>query len=119
VDEELMEKRYINRYRFTLAHEVGHKWLHADFIRSLNCSSVANWRTAMASISKETYGWLEWHANCFASFVLMPPEAFDEELTRLKLTGCSSGIASKIASRFEVSPKSVELRLKHLAAAII
>lgn len=62
-----------NRYRFSLAHEVGHRVLHADVYRQIAFSDVASWKRVMTNvISVEQHRYLEWHANSFAGLVLVP-----------------------------------------------
>jgi len=58
------------RYRFTIAHEIGHYVLHSDLIASFHPQSVADWSKFVLSIDEETYGWLEWQAYSFAAAVL-------------------------------------------------
>jgi Zn-dependent peptidase ImmA (M78 family) len=60
------------RYRFSLAHEAGHVWLHADLFRSLKFPSAAEWKRFVSSIPEREYGFLEFHANEFAGHVLVP-----------------------------------------------
>jgi len=60
------------RYRFTIAHEIGHYVLHSDLIASFHPQSVADWSKFVLSIDEETYGWLEWQAYSFAAAVLVP-----------------------------------------------
>ena len=60
------------RYRFTLAHEIGHYVFHSDLIASFHPQSVADWSKFVLGIDEETYGWLEWQAYSFAAAVLVP-----------------------------------------------
>lgn len=60
------------RYRFTLAHEVGHLILHRDLIKSIHPPSVADWKDFILSVDEEVYGWMEWQAYSFAGLVLVP-----------------------------------------------
>jgi Zn-dependent peptidase ImmA (M78 family) len=61
-----------SRYRFTLAHEVGHFLFHSDFISSIHPQSVSQWKEFIFGIDEETYDWLEWQAYTFAAAVLVP-----------------------------------------------
>ena len=56
------------RYRFSLAHEIGHLWLHRKVYESLDFTSVDEWRETYLSINDEDYSWLEYQANMFAGF---------------------------------------------------
>ena len=72
VDLDLSESRP-GRYRFTLAHEVGHSVLHHELYKQNKFSNIDNWRKFVASFPKDQYSWVEWHANVFAGLVLVPP----------------------------------------------
>jgi hypothetical protein len=72
VDDFVYRKRPA-RYRFTLAHEVGHIVLHSSLYQSRTFDSIAEWKQVISSIEDEDYGWMEWHANAFAGLVLVPP----------------------------------------------
>ena len=71
VDEFIYYQRPA-RYRFTLAHEIGHYVFHSDLIASFHPQSVADWNKFVLGIDEETYGWLEWQAYSFAAAVLVP-----------------------------------------------
>jgi Zn-dependent peptidase ImmA (M78 family) len=71
VDEFIYYQRPA-RYRFTLAHEIGHYVFHSDLIASFHPQSVADWSKFVLGIDEETYGWLEWQAYSFAAAVLVP-----------------------------------------------
>lgn len=42
VDEFVLENR-LNRYRFTLAHELGHRVLHGEILGALEFDSIEDW----------------------------------------------------------------------------
>jgi len=71
VDEFIYYQRP-TRYRFTLAHEIGHYVFHSDLIASFHPQSVADWGKFILAIDGETYDWLEWQAYSFAAAVLVP-----------------------------------------------
>ncbi len=71
VDEFIYNHR-LSRYRFTLAHEVGHVVFHSDLISSIHPQSVSEWNKFILSIDEDAYGWLEWQAYIFAAAVLVP-----------------------------------------------
>jgi Zn-dependent peptidase ImmA (M78 family) len=85
VDEFIYYQRPA-RYRFTLAHEVGHYVFHSDLIASFHPQSVADWKAFVLDIDEETYGWLEWQAYSFAAAVLVPPVSLKQNFRKeLKL----------------------------------
>jgi len=60
------------RYRFSIAHELGHIVLHKAVFAQLKVESLEEWKQAMKSIPKEQYARLEWQANAFAGHLLVP-----------------------------------------------
>jgi Zn-dependent peptidase ImmA (M78 family) len=48
-----------SRYRFTLAHEVGHFLFHSDLISSIHPKSVSEWMEFILGVDEDTYDWLE------------------------------------------------------------
>ncbi len=71
VDEWVWNHRY-NRYRFTIAHEIGHLVLHHELYKGRTFDSIESWKTFINSIPDETHGWYEWQAYAFAGLVLVP-----------------------------------------------
>lgn len=72
------------RYRFTLAHELGHIALHAYIFKQIPCYSISEWKERYKAIGRRDYRWLEWQANSFAGLLLVPTKAlavhFDKSL---------------------------------------
>ena len=71
VDEDIYNKRP-SRYRFTLAHEVGHIILHKDLIKEINPASVAEWEDFYLKVDEDSYSWVEYQAYSFAGLILVP-----------------------------------------------
>jgi len=78
VDEAAYEKQ-TNRYRFSLAHELGHIVLHRKVFSKLTFDSIEQWKQAMRTISQKDYQWLEWQAYAFAGLLLVPGEELAAE----------------------------------------
>lgn len=89
------------RDRFTIAHELGHYFLH--FLHP----EVE----APASFGRGLRNLVETQANVFASSLLMPEKAFGDAYKRL------NGDAYALARIFEVSPAAVEVRAEVLGLA--
>ncbi len=69
VDEYVYFNR-LNRYRFSLAHELAHRILHADLWRDFEFHDIASWKAAITqSIPEREYSYVEFHANYFAGLV--------------------------------------------------
>ena len=125
VDEFVYNHR-LNRYRFSLAHELGHRVLHADVYRQLEFSDVSSWKRVMTdTISEDQYGYLEWHANSFAGLILVPAAELREVFFGYVEKGQAHGIdfdepgsgvrelaERHIANSFEVSVEVIHKRIE-------
>ena len=124
VDQFVYDSRP-GRYRFTLAHEIGHSILHADIFGAQSFHSIDEWKAFMNSIPDKEHGWLEYQAYGFAGLALVPRnplEAATEQCVDLiRKEGIDlaenwdfawSRIAAFVAKRFEVSTAVVERRLQ-------
>lgn len=74
VDQDTQE-RVAKRYRFTLAHEMGHAVLHQKVYRELGVADCASWLRVQNEVENDDHYWLEQQANTFAGFVLVPTKA--------------------------------------------
>jgi len=80
VDAAVFEN-FPGRYRFSLAHEVGHRQLHAEIYAQLQFSEIAGWKDVICNeIGEKDYGKLEFQAYTFAGLILVPPEPLAERL---------------------------------------
>lgn len=113
------------RYRFTLAHEVGHKVLHADLFRARRFRSVDGWKAFVNAIPEKEHSWLEYQAYALAGLVLVPASSLASVATECVEMVRSEGIdshenwdfawsriAAFLAKRFEVSTQVIEKRLQ-------
>ncbi len=71
VDEFVYQSRP-GRYRFTLAHEIGHIVLHRNIFKEFKFSNIAGWKKFVKNIDEKKYSWIEWQAYSFAGLVLVP-----------------------------------------------
>lgn len=127
------EQRFQSRMRFTLAHELGHLVLHKDFYLSQNFRTPKQWFELIGSIDETELGWYEKHANEFAGRLLVPRDLLLAEVSQFegqlgalmemaRKKGFEDGdeiqsykrafIASKLAPKFHVASKTLEIRLK-------
>ncbi len=79
VDEHVWANR-LNRCRFSFAHETGHAVLHQKIFRCLAFDSTVTWKLVQAEIPDSSYVRLEYQANAFASYVLMPDYVLRDHL---------------------------------------
>lgn len=120
VDEAVYNGRQ-RRYRFSLAHELGHLVLHKDIYKELSSNSIVDWKKNIQRLPDKEYSLLEWQAQNFAGLLLIPPEELAREVKRVLATLVKNGneaeswpylIAAELADAFDVSPKSVEIRIE-------
>lgn len=124
VDMSMMESRSPNRYRFSLAHELGHAVLHQGVYAQMKFSSIEEWKTQITAISDADREWLEWQAPSFAGLILVPGEPLSEQLQKGLQWAAEQGfsveeapelakgyISSWLGKFFEVSSQVIEKRL--------
>jgi hypothetical protein len=133
VDQGLSEERE-TRYRFTLAHEMGHIELHSPVFQSLLKSNLSFERCAdvLLNLPDDVRRRIEFQARVFAGIVLVPKgpllqhysktlpscEALHRKATRMGLTSSSAAkeawddLCVKISGVFNVSSEVVRRRLE-------
>ena len=116
--------QYLNhefRSRFTIAHELGHFWMHGDYIKGLDLKNVDNWK-AIVMKSKNTWNSMEYQAYMFAGFVLIPTLTLEQEIGELapgyelsssidELQELEFNLTREVAKKFQVSDAVVQKRL--------
>lgn len=123
--DEYVYDHFEVRYRFTLAHELGHIVLHRDLYHTVNHSTIEEWQTFVTSIPEREHGFLEYHAYCFGGLVLVPRERLVAETEKCIKTIADLGvslkrnwdfswelIASFLGKTFNVSSEVIEKRLE-------
>ena len=124
--DAIMYEHYLNRYRFTLAHELAHLVLHQKFFKAANFTKIGPWKRFVEKLDTNTYRWLEWQSHCFAGLVLVPPDPLEKKLgeaiRRAEKYGVSvhdkddsakQHICRWVAKRFDVSEPVVEKRIQY------
>ena len=117
-----------HRQNFTIAHELGHIALHSSIVENL--FSIEDRESDKNTIiSKSIYGRMEYQANTFASYLLMPNIPFMAEVNKLfKENWITTGrlyhdyqpcnirdcnvVVGALSSKFNVSQGAVIVRLK-------
>lgn len=110
------------RYRFTLAHEMGHILLHPEILKSVHVESVESHLEFVNAIGEEQHRWAEWQADCFAGLILVPSEPLESKLREAHKKVVAQGLspddpaargymADWISDFFEVSAQVIETRL--------
>lgn len=80
--ESFMEDRFQNRFRFSLAHEIGHLILHKNLFDEYPIQSVEEWSLFITEIPDEQYRYIEYQANEFAGRLLVPGNTLMEEVEK-------------------------------------
>jgi len=122
--DDFVYKSRPGRYRFTLAHEVGHIILHKEIYSKANFQNIKEWKDFINSISDKDHSWLEYHAYTFGGLVLVPGEHLirltEFYVNRIQKEDISLSenwdfawdrIADQLAKDFEVSTQVIEKRL--------
>ena len=123
-DSAMLEHRSPNRYRFSLAHELGHIVLHQEAFEALSFNSAAEWKRVMQLMSELDRQSLEWQAYCFGGLVLVPRQPLKDKLTNAinlakskgfsfsgNLEVAKSYISTSLGKEFQVSSQVIEKRL--------
>lgn len=116
-----------NRFRFSLAHEIGHYVLHEKFYKDLKISNFSDINDFMSAISEEEYSYLEVQANKFGNYLLLPREELKKiRQDKIKEVGRKHNIknidektlnaylAGYVSPRFLVSSGAAEIALNDL-----
>ena len=117
-----------NRVHFTLAHEIGHLVLHRKFLRK-EFSSVDDY-IDISILSDKNIKRMEYQANVFGSYLLLPERKFYYEVALLfKEYSITKGrlyldhqlcnrknvslILQRLSRKFQVSQQAIAIRLKN------
>lgn len=120
IDESVYQSRP-GRYRFTLAHEVGHFILHKDLYGGIFFKSVEEWKKFIEQFPEKEYSLFEWQAYEFAGLVLVPACHLDKRLKyhikQIKALGIKNEVIildraiELVAKDFVVSQEVIRRRL--------
>lgn len=75
----LMNEKFINRLRFSLAHEIGHLVLHKEIYESFQIISDSDFYKYYELLPQEEYSKLEVQAFIFAGYLLVPRNILEKE----------------------------------------
>lgn len=118
-----------NRYRYSLAHEVGHIFLHSDIYSGISIANTDEFKEFQSSVDLMEYDEMERQAYLFAELVLVPTdilvEKFNSECKHMvELIGYESAdklksspnfpeyISSSLGKMFNVSKQVIIQRLR-------
>ena len=121
IDLDVAE-RFSSRFRWTIAHEVGHVLLHRPLYEAQSFATPDEWKRWVAAIPDRLYRNLEIQANIIAAQILMPLPAltrcFEETIGRAAARGLDwragpDTIYRQMAKKFEVAPDSIKYALRN------
>jgi len=81
VDKFIQEKRN-SRYRFSLAHEIGHMLLHGYLYSKFEFNTIDEWTAAIRQMPFQDQEIVEWQADEFAGLVLVPRAVLKDEFKK-------------------------------------
>lgn len=127
-DKLLYNPRKTNvRYRFSLAHEIGHRMLHEYLFECLDFNNSDEWANVLNNIPQNQLRIVEFQADEFAGLVLVPRKVLrkefkeaikkTEELLDLRYKDrtdfvLSTAIECFIAPQFQVSKYVAKIRIE-------
>lgn len=124
VDNSVIEHRSPNRYRFSLAHELGHFLLHQDVYSMVSFSTAEEWKRIIHEMSEKDREWLEWQAYAFAGLILVPRNPLKDRLFQATKVATKAGFSLKdndevaknyvstwLGKQFGVSSQVIQKRL--------
>jgi len=79
-----IDPRYINRLRFSVAHELGHYILHQDIYADQNFDNVDDWKKWIGLIPEREYSIIESQAYEFAGRLLVNKDRLRSEWQKQK-----------------------------------
>ncbi len=126
--DRYMNEKFINRLRFSLAHELGHYFLHKDVYSNLSFNSLEKWKDFMTNVFEAEYKDFEWQADEFAGRFLVPydilvikvKEAIEYikqkklvEYLRQEPDAVLSSVAPFLRKPFVVSEQVIKIRVQN------
>lgn len=131
IDSGLLNDSSEGRYRFTLAHELGHWILHQKFFKCYfvknstrtGCDELIQCRKRPAHFDRyrteywSEIDWVEWQANAFAASLLMPKTSITHFFEHKKWYMREEAIYS-VADNYRTSLTATEFRLRDLRIII-
>ena len=79
-DNSAFDANNYHRLRFSVAHELGHYYLHKNIYGKLDFKNPAQWLNFVDEIPRDQYNRIEWQADEFAGQLLIPKEALSPAL---------------------------------------
>jgi len=98
-----------NRFRFSLAHEIGHMYLHAYMYKQFYFKNRDEWKQLIKNIPAPNRDKFEWQANEFAGLLLVPRKILRQEFEKAR------NKAEKVKLKYDVNADSIkDILIKHI-----
>lgn len=111
--------KYENRTRLTIAHEIGHLFLHGELFKKINIQSIDDLYNFALKITEDEYRWIEYQAYSFGSQVLIPQKLLFREIQKrigkvphFEAPEILAPIAQDLLEIFQVSGEAMLRRLE-------
>lgn len=121
VDRDLYLRKH-PRYYFTLAHEIGHYYLHKSIYKQIKIKDTTSWKSFIKNLDEKNLSWFEYQAYAFAGLVLVPTKQLRKrskfQLARIKKAGGKTPsiilprLIDELCKDFFVSTPVIKKRLK-------
>jgi len=102
---------HANRQRFTIAHEIGHFFLHKGEQVIVDRNFRINFRDERSGKAEKPE---EIEANCFAAELLMPLDFLLEDLQDKVIDLEDDTLIQELAEKYRVSPQALSYRIANL-----
>ncbi len=109
-------RQALARQRFTIAHELGHYFLHSSRELFVDKDYVVHFRDENSSTG---YDPIEVEANQFAAELIMPAANVRELFTTRRFDIDDESALRKLATQFQVSPTAMAVRLSSLGLVVV
>jgi hypothetical protein len=114
-----------NRFRFSLAHEIGHFILHKEIYESLRIKNIEDYNDFFDNMSQDDYRFFESQANRFANYLLIPTDRLEKEIKDIiendekykifkEKESKINYLSYSLCNKFKVSEKSMAIAIKNL-----
>lgn len=124
--DEYQYDNFVEKYRFTLAHEIGHFIMHESFYDGLSFDTQQEYINFLqTTIPQKDLFWFETHGDWFAGHLLVPTKLLEGlcidllESSRDQFSDDDylphefwSYASNELAGPFEVNPIVVEIRIQ-------
>ncbi len=123
--DEYQYDNFVEKYRFTLAHEIGHFVMHESMYEGLSFDSVQEYIKFMHLLPQSELYWYETQSDWFAEQLLVPTTQLEKSCIDLLESNRSqfseiqslsyefwSYASNELSDYFEVNPIVIDIRIQ-------